>query len=63
MFVCPYDARWCNRTACRTGSCELTGERPFIACIGCGAVTETSPGFRLCVDCLILESGDAEEGA
>lgn len=62
MFVCPYDAHWCNLPACRTGSCELTGEMPLIACIGCGAVVETAPRFRLCVECLVVEIDDTKEG-
>lgn len=61
MFVCPCDAHWCNLSACRAGACELTGETPLIACSECGAIVETSPGFRLCVDCLV-EFNNINEG-
>jgi len=62
MFVCPYDAKWCNRPACHLGSCELTGEAPLIACIGCGTVTETLPRLRLCRDCIVVEIDVAKGG-
>jgi hypothetical protein len=55
MFLCPQDLQWCMRPECRTGSCELTGERPFVACIGCGSVTERHHTFRLCIECIEVE--------
>ena len=63
MFVCPFDAHWCDREACRTGICEMTDEPPLIACSDCGAVTASSPGFRLCVDCFTAQVEAVNEGA
>ena len=63
MFVCPFDAHWCDRAACRAGPCEMTTETPLIACFECGAVTATSPGFRLCPDCFRVQFVEVNEGA
>jgi hypothetical protein len=62
MFVCPLDAHWCNRVACRSGICEMTGDRPAIVCVGCGAVIERLTPLRLCVACLFVELPEAKEG-
>lgn len=62
MFICPYDAHWCEREACRSGTCELTGVPPMFACAGCGAVVEASPKLRLCVECIFIEI-ETEQGA
>ncbi len=64
MFICPYDAHWCEREACRSGTCELTGAPPMFACASCGAVVEVkaSPKLRLCVECIFLEI-ETEQGA
>jgi hypothetical protein len=53
MFVCPYDAHWCQLQDCRAGVCQMTGELPLIACISCGAVVERARTFRVCVACVI----------
>lgn len=55
MFVCPFDAHICDKPACRTGICEMTGTERLLSCIECGRVTEYSPGFRLCVECVFVD--------
>lgn len=63
MLVCPFDAHWCNLSACRAGACELTGAQPLTACIECGAVIETLPSLALCVQCMVVELSVVEKGA
>jgi hypothetical protein len=60
MFVCPYDAEWCNRGACRTGTCEMTGERPSVVCLGCGALVDRRAPLRLCAECVFAELPEEE---
>ena len=55
MFLCPHDLQWCMRPECRLGSCELTGEAPYVACVGCGSVSERHVIFRLCSECIAVE--------
>ena len=63
VFVCPFDAHWCSLPACRTGVCEITNEKPLIACLECGVVTASSPGLRLCIDCFgVLVEATIDEG-
>jgi len=61
MFLCPYDAQWCGRPACRSGVCELTGERPSVACINCGGLVVRSLRIRLCAECVAAEATENEE--
>ncbi len=61
MFVCPFDAHICQIPACRSGVCEMTGTKPLIACIECGQVTEISPGFRLCIECMFVDTSITAE--
>jgi hypothetical protein len=61
MYLCPYDSQWCTRPGCRSGTCELTGERPSVACINCGSLMAGPVRVRLCVDCLLLETSEEKE--
>jgi hypothetical protein len=56
MYVCPFDMAWCNRPECRTGACELTGESPFIPCVLCGVLVDTSNVSAVCRECLVVET-------
>jgi hypothetical protein len=55
MFVCPHDMHWCDLTACRSDGCQLSGERPFLLCHGCGAFIVRGVAFGLCVECVAIE--------
>jgi hypothetical protein len=61
MYLCPYDANWCTRPGCRCGICELTGERPSVACINCGGLLAGSLRVRLCAECVLVETVEEEE--
>ena len=55
MFVCPFDMTWCNRPECRTGSCELTGESPFIPCVLCGVLIAGPIVTAVCEECVAVD--------
>ena len=55
MFVCPLDMAWCNRPECRTGTCELTGEAPFVPCVLCGVLIAGPSVTAVCPECVVVE--------
>ena len=55
MFVCPFDMTWCNRPECRTGSCELNGESPFIPCVLCGVLIAGPTVTAVCEECFAAD--------
>jgi hypothetical protein len=55
MYVCPFDIAWCNRPECRTGTCELTGESPFLACVHCGVLIAWPIVICVCEECLAVD--------
>jgi hypothetical protein len=62
VYVCPFDAHWCDLPACRMGACEITTTQPLIACLGCGAVIASLTGFRLCFDCFDVQPKETMDG-
>ena len=62
MYLCPQDLAWCTRAECRSGRCDMTGEPPFVACIGCGSLTERRITIGLCSDCVAAELRFDAEG-
>jgi hypothetical protein len=63
MFVCPHDMHWCDLAACRSDGCRLSGERPLIACYGCGALVVRATRFGFCVECITVEIEQTKERA
>ena len=54
---------WCDLAACRSDGCQLSGERPLIACHGCGALIIRATTFGLCVECITVDMEQTKERA
>ncbi len=58
--VCPFDMAWCDRPECRTGTCGLTGESPFIPCVHCGILIAGRIVTAVCEECLAVDLAEAK---
>ena len=55
MVVCPYDCHWCDVSACRADSCEMTVEPPLAECAECGALVIRTVGLGICSECMTAQ--------
>jgi len=51
---------WCDRPERRTGTCELTGESPFIPCVHCGILIAGRIVTAVCEECLAVDPAEAK---